>query len=58
MPPGKHGAPTFQRSLLVAEGGSQPADGKSFIAGADFALAVVKEIEEPGHRRTRFSVAY
>lgn len=34
------------------------ADGNSFISGADFATAVVDEIEQPAHRRTRFSVAY
>lgn len=34
------------------------ADGNSFISGADFATAVVDEIEQPTHRRTRFSVAY
>lgn len=33
-------------------------NGESFISGADFALAIVQEIEEPAHRRTRFSVAY
>lgn len=33
-------------------------NGQSNISGADFALAVVKEIEDPAHRRTRFTVAY
>jgi hypothetical protein len=32
--------------------------GKSEISGADFALAVVDEIEHPAHHRTRFHVAY
>jgi uncharacterized protein len=34
------------------------ADGKSFISGADFALAFVDEIEQGRHRRERFTVAY
>lgn len=34
------------------------ADGKSFISGADFAVAVVDEIERPAHRRGRFAVGY
>ncbi len=34
------------------------ADGKSFISGADFALAFVDEIERGRHRRERFTVAY
>ena len=33
-------------------------DGESFISGADLALALVDEIEEPAHQRTRFTVAY
>jgi uncharacterized protein len=32
--------------------------GSSFIGGADFATAVVDEIEQPAHRRTRFTIAY
>ncbi len=32
--------------------------GNSFIGGADFATAVVDEIERPAHRRARFTVAY
>jgi putative NADH-flavin reductase len=32
--------------------------GDSAISGADFALAVVQEIEYPAHRRARFTVAY
>ena len=32
--------------------------GSSFIGGADFATAVVDEIERPAHRRARFTVAY
>lgn len=34
------------------------ANGVSDISGADFALAVVDEIEKPQHRRSRFTVAY
>ncbi|MCY1168199.1 NAD(P)H-binding protein [compost metagenome] len=32
--------------------------GKSEISGADLALAIVKEIEQPVHHRKRFTVAY
>lgn len=32
--------------------------GQSFISGADFALAVVDEIETPAHTRAQFSVLY
>ncbi|MET7477036.1 NAD(P)H-binding protein [Streptomyces sp. NPDC005648] len=34
------------------------ADGKSFISGADYAIAFVDEIDEPTHRQARFTVAY
>ena len=34
------------------------ADGKSFISSQDLALAIVDEIEQPAHRRARFTVAY
>lgn len=34
------------------------ANGDSNISGADFALAIVNEIETPAHRRARFTVAY
>jgi len=33
------------------------ADGKSEVSGADFALAMVDEIEQPTHKRARFTVA-
>jgi putative NADH-flavin reductase len=33
-------------------------DGSSEISGADLALAVLDEIEEPRHRRRRFHVAH
>lgn len=32
--------------------------GQSFISGADFALALVDEIDTPAHHRSRFTVAY
>ena len=34
------------------------AEGGSFIGGADFATAILDEIERPAHRRARFTVAY
>lgn len=34
------------------------ADGSSTISGADFAIAVVDEIEAPKHPRERFTVGY
>ncbi|OUZ09248.1 NAD-dependent epimerase [Aeromicrobium sp. PE09-221] len=34
------------------------ANGDSSISGADYAIAYVDEIENPRHRRARFSVAY
>jgi len=34
------------------------ADGTSAVSGADFALAIVDEVETPTHRRAQFSVAY
>lgn len=33
-------------------------NGVSAIGGADFGVAIVDEIEEPAHRRTRFTIAY
>lgn len=42
-------------------GGDLPvvaADGSSTIGGADFGVAVADEIEQPAHRRARFTVAY
>lgn len=33
-------------------------DGESFISGADLAVAVVDEIENPRHSRERFTVGY
>ncbi|MFF4117559.1 NAD(P)-dependent oxidoreductase [Streptomyces sp. NPDC001714] len=34
------------------------AEGRSFISGADYAIAFVDEIDKPAHHRARFSVAY
>ncbi|WP_407360144.1 NAD(P)-dependent oxidoreductase [Microbacterium sp. LBN7] len=34
------------------------ADGKSWISGADFAVAMVDEIEQGDHHRERFTVGY
>lgn len=34
------------------------AEGNSFISGPDFATALVDEIENPTHRRRRFTVAH
>ncbi|MDQ0728657.1 NAD(P)-dependent oxidoreductase [Microbacterium sp. W4I20] len=34
------------------------ADGKSWISGADLAVAIVDEIEQGNHRRERFTVGY
>ena len=33
-------------------------DGKSYISGADFGVAILDEIEHPAHSRRRFGVAY
>lgn len=34
------------------------AEGRSYISGADLAVAVVDEIEEPKHHRANFTVGY
>jgi putative NADH-flavin reductase len=34
------------------------AEGNSDISGADYAIAVVDEIEQPAHHQVRFGVAY
>jgi putative NADH-flavin reductase len=33
-------------------------DGESYISGADFAVAVLDEIENPKHTGERFTVGY
>ncbi|WP_029150526.1 NAD(P)-dependent oxidoreductase [Microbacterium indicum] len=49
----KTGAYRVGGDVLLAD-----AEGNSFISGADFATAIVDEIEKPAHRRARFTVAY
>ncbi|ROO85391.1 hypothetical protein EDD29_2934 [Actinocorallia herbida] len=34
------------------------AAGRSFISGADYAIAFADELDHPAHHRTRFTVAY
>lgn len=34
------------------------ADGKSWISFADYAIAMLDEVEKPGHSRQRFTVGY
>ncbi len=34
------------------------AAGRSFISGADLAIAVLDEVDHPSHHRARFGVAY
>jgi putative NADH-flavin reductase len=36
----------------------EDADGNSYISGADFAVAVVDEVEKAAHHRARFTVGY
>ncbi|MEU4015301.1 NAD(P)H-binding protein [Microbacterium sp. NPDC028030] len=50
-----------ERTGQYRDGGDvlvRDADGKSFISGADFAVAVVDEIEQGNHHRERFTVGY
>lgn len=50
-----------ERTGRYRDGGDvlvRAADGTSTISGADFAVAVVDEIENPRHRRGRFTVGY
>jgi len=50
-----------ERTGSYRDGGDvvvRDADGKSYISGADFAVAVVDEIENGAHRRERFTVGY
>ncbi|WP_091226374.1 NAD(P)-dependent oxidoreductase [Microbacterium sp. 3J1] len=50
-----------ERTGRYRDGGDllvRDADGNSFISGADFAVAVVDEIERPAHHRERFTVGY
>ncbi|MNU04041.1 hypothetical protein D3C72_2482930 [compost metagenome] len=34
------------------------ADGKSWISFADYAIAMLDEVEKPAHSRQRFTVGY
>ncbi|WP_309129540.1 NAD(P)H-binding protein [Microbacterium sp.] len=50
-----------ERTGTYRDGGDvlvRDADGNSTISGADFAIAVVDEIESPKHHRGRFTVGY
>lgn len=50
-----------ERTGRYRDGGDvlvRDSDGTSFISGADFAVAVVDEIESPKHHRERFTVGY
>lgn len=50
-----------ERTGVYRDGGEvvvKDADGKSYISGADYAVAIVDEIENGAHRRERFTVGY
>lgn len=50
-----------ERTGSYRDGGDvvvRDAEGNSTISGADFAIAVIDEIEQPQHRRGRFAVGY
>ncbi|WP_217181970.1 NAD(P)-dependent oxidoreductase [Streptomyces sp. AC495_CC817] len=50
-----------ERTGSYRDGGDvlvRDSEGKSFISGADFAVAVVDEIENGRHHRQRFTVGY
>lgn len=50
-----------ERTGSYRDGGDvlvRDADGRSFISGADFAVAVVDEFEQRNHHRERFTVGY
>ena len=50
-----------ERTGTYRDGGDvlvSDADGKSYISGPDFGVAVIDEIETPKHRRERFTVGY
>lgn len=46
------------RFRLGADGLLSDADGKSHISYEDYAIAMLDEVEQPRHRRTRFTVGY
>ncbi|MFI9604900.1 NAD(P)-dependent oxidoreductase [Streptomyces sp. NPDC004069] len=41
------------RDILVSD-----TEGRSFISGADYAIAFLDEIDKPAHHQARFTVAY
>ena len=50
-----------ERTGVYRDGGDvivTDAEGQSFISGADLGAAVLDEIEQPKHRRERFTVGY
>lgn len=50
-----------ERTGRYRDGGDvvvKDADGNSFISGADFAVAIVDEVENGRHHRERFTVGY
>ncbi|WP_295014150.1 NAD(P)-dependent oxidoreductase [uncultured Microbacterium sp.] len=50
-----------ERTGAYRDGGDvivRDSEGNSFISGADFAVAVVDEIEQGNHHRERFTVGY
>ncbi len=50
-----------ERTGAYRDGGDvvvRDSEGNSFISGADFAIAVVDEIENGAHPRARFTVGY
>jgi putative NADH-flavin reductase len=49
----RRGAYRIGGDVLVVD-----SEGKSDISGEDFGMAIVDEIENPKHRRSRFTVAY
>lgn len=61
-PAGAYGAwAAGERTGMYRVGGEVAlfdTDGESTISGADFALAVVDEIDTPGHHREQMGVAY
>lgn len=61
-PPKEFGAwVAGERTGSYRDGGEvfvEDADGRSYISGADYAVAFVDEIENGKHRRERFTVGY
>ncbi len=50
-----------ERTGAYRDGGEvfvEDVEGKSYISGADYAVAFVDEIEKGAHRRERFAVGY